>query len=143
MNKTLIYIISFTFLLSCTESVNIRKCSKKNVSYEERQEIISNLEINPKKIELGDVQNTGEHIKKIVEFYNKGEKPIVIQKLDVSCGCMKTKLSKNIIAPKKSVKMEIDINPKNKMGYFSKAIFVRSTANKNPDLIRVKANFID
>lgn len=139
MDRISLLIIPFIFLMSCNEGVNKKDCGKETVIYEKKQETLSSLEICPQKIELGDVKKeAGKHM-----FYNKGKQPIVIQKLDVSCGCIKTKLFGNIIEPNKSVKMEIDINPENKIGFFSKAIFVRSTANKKPDLIRVKANFID
>lgn len=144
MNKALICIIPFVFLTSCNKDANIKDYTGRSVKYERTQEELSDLEIKPQKIEFGDVKKEkGKHIKKTVDFYNKGNKPIVIQKVDVSCSCMKTKLSENVISPKKTVKMEVDINPENKTGYFSKAIFVKSTASSHPDLIRIKANFIN
>lgn len=68
---------------------------------------------------------------------NLGDKPIAIQKVDVSCGCMKAEFAPEPILPSQDSKLSVNINTGNLSGQFSKVLFVTSTASKEPQLIRI------
>ena len=68
---------------------------------------------------------------------NLGDKPIAIQKVDVSCGCMKAEFAPEPILPSQDSKLSVNINTENLSGQFSKVLFVTSTASKEPQLIRI------
>ncbi len=146
MKYIFIYLIVFTFLYSCNKNNSINNLKHQEITHQSntQNDSLSFLEIKPKKIILGDInKKTQKNIKRIVELSNKGKVPIIIHKVDISCGCIKTKLTKNIILQNETIKMEINVHSKNNKGYFNKAIFIKSTASNNLDLIRIQANFID
>lgn len=68
---------------------------------------------------------------------NLGDKPIAIQKVDVSCGCMKAEFAPEPILPSQDSKLSVNINTGNLLGQFSKVLFVTSTASREPQLIRI------
>ncbi len=79
-----------------------------------------------------------ETIKLYFPLRNYGEKPIVINRVDASCGCITTELSSKTIMPNKSQTLIVTIDTKYKKGVFNKSLFVRSTAINNLEIIRIK-----
>ena len=102
----------------------------------------SSLCINPNIINFGTIHTETKQISKYVNIENKGDKPIAIGNIDVSCSCLKFITPTNVILPRKTIKAQIIIDPTNKRGAFNKAIFINSTANNSIEILRVKANII-
>lgn len=125
--------IDFIF---CCMLLTILSCSKsvKPANTFARQLIIDNARQSFGKINKKDI----ETIKLYFPLRNIGEKPIVINRVDVSCGCITTELSSKTIMPNKSQTLIVTIDAKNKNGVFNKSLFVRSTAINNLEIIRIK-----
>ena len=74
------------------------------------------------------------------EFTNKSEKPIIIQKADVSCGCISTRIpDKPIIKGEKGV-VEVSVDTKQINGHFKKSVYVKSNAENDVVLLHVKGS---
>ena len=73
----------------------------------------------------------------LFEFINKGDTPLVIYKVDVSCGCLSVEYPKQPIMPNKKGIVEIKINTQNLTGTFNKPVFVKSNATKGIIPLRI------
>lgn len=102
------------------------------------------LVLHPAKIDFGKVSKE-EHpeLKFKVRLENKGSKPLVINKTDVSCGCMSFDVRQKTILPGKIVMASVVVKSEGNTGYFNKAVFIRSTADNDLEIIRVKGEFVD
>lgn len=65
---------------------------------------------------------------------NTGNKPIVINKIETSCGCMHTDLTSKVIFPGKEQILTIQLNTKSQYGSINKSVFINSDSD-NPLLI--------
>lgn len=140
MNKYFIYYLSLLFCIfffSCENKGNLRAFKKQNKNG-------TILVVYPSKIDFGKV-NKKRHsqLEFIIELENKGFKPLVINKTDVSCGCISFDIKNKIIPPGKKVNASLVVKTEGNIGYFNKAVFIRSTANNELEIIRVKGEFFD
>lgn len=96
-----------------------------------------------KEHDFGTVDGTDknkEFVKFNFEFTNKSEKPIIIQKADVSCGCISTRIpDKPIIKGEKGV-VEVSVDTKQINGHFKKSVYVKSNAENDVVLLHVKGS---
>ena len=93
------------------------------------------LVVKKDKLSFGQInRNTNKNIKCSFELTNKGNKPITIHKIDVSCGCLSAEISSNIILPQEKTMLTIRVNPRKQLGHFNKSVYVNSDA-ENPVII--------
>ena len=71
------------------------------------------------------------------EFQNVGDTPLIIQKVDVSCGCLTVEFPKHPMKPKEKGTIEVKIDTKGLKGAFNKTLFVRSNATDDVVLLRI------
>lgn len=72
-------------------------------------------------------------------FFNvKGEEPLLIHNVSVSCGCTTVDWIKHPIKPGGKGYVKVLFSPKGQNGYFDKRFIVESNAQKNLDLLRIK-----
>lgn len=74
---------------------------------------------------------------------NQGRRPIKIKKIDVSCSCVKTKLSSNTINPSQESALLVSMDLSNIHGMFSKTIYVNSDAQNDVQLIRISGRIVE
>lgn len=102
------------------------------------------LKATPSIIDLGRIDKSKQKIvKSAIKISNDGDKPLMLYKADVSCGCIKVELDKKAIPPHKDANILVYVNTENNNGHFNKAIFIRSNAKNDPEIIRVKGTFIN
>ena len=70
-------------------------------------------------------------------FQNDGDVPLVISKVDVSCGCLTVDFPKEPIMPKGNGVIKVKVNFQNNTSAFNKTLFVRSNATEDVILLRV------
>ncbi len=101
------------------------------------------LTISHSKFYFGSVdKNRKTKIEHNIVLSNKGSDTININKIDVSCGCILTKLKTTIIPPNKSINLQIEINTKKLKGYFNKVVYINSDADNSLELIRIKGEIL-
>lgn len=68
---------------------------------------------------------------------NIGKYPLVINKADVSCGCLSVDYPKAPIRPGEKAKLIVNVNTKSQEGMFNKTVFLKSNADNDVELIRI------
>ena len=71
------------------------------------------------------------------EFQNVGNAPLVISKVDVSCGCLSVDFPQKPIMPKEKGVINVKVNTQGITGTVHKTLFVRSNATEDIILLRV------
>lgn len=124
----------FTILfISCGESQDFHKSSTNG-----------NLCIENKVQSFGKVnKNKVKEIRCLFPINNYGDSSITINKIDVSCGCISTEITSNIILPHEQQILTVKINTSNRLGYMNKAVFIKSNAQNSMEIIRVKGHIIN
>ncbi len=77
------------------------------------------------------------------EFKNTGNKPIIINNAEASCGCTEPTWVKSPILPNKSSKITVGYDPNNSPGHFSKTITVYSNAQNSPIELKILGNVVE
>jgi hypothetical protein len=81
------------------------------------------------KYSFGQV-NEGDIVKHVFRFKNTGNNPLMISKVDVSCGCTVPTFSKEPIAPGGEGQIQIQYNSTNHEGHQIKNVIVHSNAQQ-------------
>ena len=96
------------------------------------QEKIAEIQFKETVIDYGIIEN-GEDGKKIFEFKNTGNAPLVFNRIFSSCGCTIPKKPEKPILPGESDKIQVKYDTK-RVGFIRKSITVTSNAS-NPNVI--------
>lgn len=75
-------------------------------------------------------------------FTNQGKEPLVINRVQASCGCTTPEWTKEPIAPGKKGTITATYNPTNRPGAFNKAITVHSSGSTDPVRLFIKGDVI-
>ena len=108
-----------------------------NVSF--AQEIENNQPIfkfDTETINYGKIA-MGADGKRVFEFTNTGKSPLIITRVQASCGCTVPKKPENPIMPGEKGKIEVSYDTK-RPGGFSKAITIFSNAKTSRKIIKIK-----
>ena len=75
--------------------------------------------------------------KRVFEFINTGKSPLIITRVQASCGCTVPKKPENPIMPGEKGEIEVSYDTK-RLGGFSKAITIFSNATTPRKMIKIK-----
>lgn len=78
----------------------------------------------------------------IFKFKNTGNAPLVINRVQASCGCTTPTWTKEPILPGKTGEVTASYNPANRPGSFIKTISVFSNAGTAPAILTIKGEVI-
>ncbi|MFT0458166.1 DUF1573 domain-containing protein [Bacteroides thetaiotaomicron] len=95
-------------------------------------------------IDLGTIdKKKNEFVTTSFQFANMGTKPLVIKKVDVSCGCVKVDYDKSPIVKgqKSEIKVTLDVRKLN--GYFHKKIYIISNVEDDIEELLIKGTIIE
>lgn len=130
-------VLIFT-LINCKQSLQSNKYVQDSISNVNIEEKMSCLEIQPD-FNFGKIDKNRLSIIEInLEFSNIGETPLVIMKTDVSCGCMTVDYTKHPIQKGDKGFLNVKINTTNQSGFFNKSIIIKSNAQNNIEIVRIK-----
>jgi|TARA_B110000285_G_C14962408_1_gene532342 hypothetical protein len=87
-------------------------------------------------IDYGKV-NQGADGKRVFEFTNTGKSPLIITRVQASCGCTVPKKPEEPVMPGEKGKIEVSYDTK-RLGGFSKSITIFSNAINERKLIKIK-----
>ncbi len=90
--------------------------------------------------DFGDVKQGAPTAFKF-KFKNVGKEPLILSRVQASCGCTVPTWPKEPIMPGKSAEIEVTYNSNNP-GVFSKGITVESNAKNTPKTLMIKGNVI-
>lgn len=91
-----------------------------------------------KKQSFGKVSNEKQQYVDVeFEFENKGEKPLIILKADVSCGCLNVDYTKKPLKKGEKGHVKVKIDTKSQDGDFNKTVYIKSNATNKTELLRI------
>ena len=102
------------------------------------QQSTSSLRFDEQAWDFGTVREIDGKVSHIFNFTNTGDKPVVIEDVEVSCGCTSPSFSRAPVMPGKKGSVTITYDPKDRPGAFLKEIAVRSDKGRN--IIKIKGN---
>ena len=101
-------------------------CSETIIS----QNISAEIKFEKEFIDYGTIEPSSEGTR-VFTFINNGNAPLIIKKVQSSCGCTIPKKPEAPIDPGKKGEILVRYDT-NRIGMFSKSIIVTSNANSNP-----------
>ena len=104
------------------------------------QEKIAEIQFKETVIDYGIIEN-GENGKKIFEFKNTGNAPLVFNRIFSSCGCTIPKKPQKPVLPGESGEIQVNYDTK-RTGIFQKAITVKSNAKTPNIILRIKGEVL-
>lgn len=97
------------------------------------------VEFPVKTLDAGIVYEDADSVDCVFEVVNKGDAPLLIQGVYVSCGCVNATHSKDPIMPGKSGTVTATLFPKGQSGRFLKTIYVYTNTTPRKNIVRLKA----
>lgn len=128
--RKLLFPVIVVLLLSCTQ-----KNSEKEAKSFGQQLFFAETTYN-----FGEMMEDGPGTFKI-EFKNKGDQPIIINRVRSSCGCTIPSWPKEPVAPEQTGEIEVKYNTA-LTGSFMKSVYIYSTAENSPVKLMVKGKVI-
>lgn len=123
MNRSIVLLLGFLWIANLSHAEN---------------EKTAILTFDQKSIQLGSISS--QRIQTLHYSYtNTGTAPLVLTKVDVTCGCIKPKWSAKPVMPGKKGTIDVIFDPKNKMGTTRLSIYVKSNASNKLEIIRIDA----
>jgi hypothetical protein bacD2_10677 len=108
-----------------------------NLSFVQETEM-SEMSFDRKKHDFGNVVRDSIYSTEF-KFTNTGKAPLIIHKIDVSCGCVKTEWTNKPIKPGESARIKVKLTPKNKHGKVINSIYIKNNTKNRLEIIRVYA----
>lgn len=99
------------------------------------------MEFKTDVIDYGEIAKGSDGVRQF-EFTNTGDAPLIIAKVQSSCGCTIPKKPEEPIAPGKTGVIEVKYDTK-RVGPFRKTISVYSNAADMPTPIKIKGTILD
>ena len=87
---------------------------------------------------FGRIQEDGGLVSHSFKIKNTGDKPLVITRVSVSCGCTRPKWSKEPIEPNATTEVVVTYDPEGRPGYFNKTMHIHSNAEETRFTISVR-----
>lgn len=93
--------------------------------------------------DFGEIKReTSNSITTSFQFINEGEKPLIIQKADVSCGCVYVEYPQKPVLKGETASIEVTLDVNQLDGHFSKKIFIQSNAYNDVELLHVAGSVL-
>lgn len=92
--------------------------------------------------DFGNIKEEDGRVSYEFVFENQGNAPLVISKVQASCGCTTPNWTKNPVEPGQKGKITVTYNPSGRPGKFSKSITVQSNATTERERLMIKGDVI-
>lgn len=133
----------FILFICCAISVSCSKSATSPKAHLRKNNLVSYLSVQDSIISFGKVHQAKKHIKCTFKLRNDGNNNISINKIDVSCGCLKPSLSSIVIRPQKEEILTIDVDLTKQYGNINKSIIILSSAENAYKILRVKGTIFN
>ena len=90
--------------------------------------------------DFGQIEEGGGNVSHVFEFTNTGSTPLVIQRVNASCGCTTPEWTKTPIEPGKRGNVTATYNPLGRPGAFNKQVYVYSNSSNEMVNLTIKGN---
>jgi hypothetical protein len=107
-----------------------------NANPTETDSKIAVLKFETHSLDYGTIEQNSDG-KRVFNFTNEGDAPLVITNVRPSCGCTVANYTKEPIQPGESGQIEVGYDTK-RLGAFNKSITVTSNAEESRKILRIK-----
>ena len=83
--------------------------------------------LDGERIDLGDVEEADGVVERVVEWENRGTKPIVITRIKSSCSCLSVTTQRTTVNPSARGRLTLRFNPKQRLGGVSYRVLIYSS----------------
>lgn len=90
--------------------------------------------------DFGKISEDGGRASTVFEFTNTGQAPLIIQRVNASCGCTASDWTRTPVEPGKNGRVTVTYNPLGRPGAFTKSIYVYSNASNEMERLSVTGN---
>lgn len=90
--------------------------------------------------DFGKINEDGGKVSTVFEFTNTGNVPLVIQRVNASCGCTTPDWTRTPVEPGQTGNITVTYNPLGRPGAFTKSIHVFSNAKNEMESLSIKGN---
>lgn len=105
------------------------------------QNAVAKMEFKTDEIDYGTIQKGSDGLR-VFEFTNTGNAPLVITKINSSCGCTVPEWPKEPIAPGKTGKIQVKYDT-TRVGPIRKTITVLSNSDTPTKVLKIKGTLIE
>ncbi len=147
MKKQILFSIAlFTLIFTACEKKASAKINTTNIETAKERDAKLSLgapiiEFDQKEYDFGTVTE-GEKVQGVFKVTNLGKVDLIITSVKPSCGCTTPDWTKEAIAPGATGEIKFEFNSANRVGKQNKSITVKSNAEKNTEVIRLKGTVI-
>ena len=117
----------FTFLIILSATIS---------NAQEAQDLKPEFKFKTETINYGKIISGADGVR-VFEFTNVGKSPLIISRVQASCGCTVPKKPNHPIMPGEDGKIEVAYDTK-RLGGFSKAITIFSNAKNERKMVKIK-----
>lgn len=96
------------------------------------------INFSVKEYDFGQINEQDGKVTHVFEFTNTGSSPLLIQRVQASCGCTTPDWTKTPIEPGKKGTVTATYNPQGRPGSFNKQITVYSNASNENEVLYIK-----
>src|SRR5665647_35947 len=93
------------------------------------------ISFQEKTYDFGKINEKDGSVTHVFDFINKGDAPLVINKVQASCGCTTPTWTKEPVEPTKKGAITVTYNTANRPGAFTKTITVNSNDTINQTVL--------
>lgn len=97
------------------------------------------VEFPVKTLDIGKISEDTDSVNGVFRVVNRGDAPLFIEGVYVSCGCVKATHSTGAIMPGESGTVTATLFPEGREGQFLKSIYVYTNTIPRKNVIRLKA----
>lgn len=97
----------------------------------------ANISFNSESHDFGKIEEAKGNVTHRFEFTNTGSTPLIISRVQPSCGCTTPEWSKEPVLPGQTGYVAATYNPRNRPGPFNKSITVVTNANPSTKILRI------
>ena len=128
--KALIFILSLSFLLTLTNETSIAQNNNSDIKFEKKLH------------NFGRIKEEGGRVLYKFKFNNIGKKPIIITRVESSCGCTTPDWTRSPVLPGKEGFVGAEFDPNERPGVFNKHVKVYTNVTKEPIKLVIKGDVI-
>ena len=94
------------------------------------------------KYDFGTIKESDGKVSAVFTFTNRSDSPLVISKVDVSCGCSAAEWTREPVAPGEQGYVKAIYDPKNRISFFNKSLTVYSNGNPLKTVLSIQGTVV-
>jgi hypothetical protein len=109
---------------------------------EAKVETESTITFDKYKHDFGTIKESDGKVSATFTFTNQSDSPLIISKVDVSCGCSAAEWTKEPVAPGKQGYVKATYDPTNRIYVFNKSLTVYSNGNPTKIMLTIQGTAV-